>query len=447
MDHGLTSRCEGVNPPPPQGRDFDPPNWRHTGMTTSPLPRHLKVLRVGSYASAAPPRLLEYAYYALFYYSTVTLFLGISIPNLAGMMQLALAACCVICLGSRATVVYTSIRLPLACALSFVIVQITFYDESIKGGEVRAFIDWILVLIIFQSLYLRRGFLHRCVLVFFSMGLLALPHLKAAVGTAGLHERVAVDAKAGVGFTNANGLGEWFGFFCLYFTIVGLESKRTGVRVASSLAAVGCLLVVGLSVSRGALLGTALGITIALRRVLRRGFVPLLVFIILNGTLYTFGVFDRMIAHYTARGMEETGRSLIWPVAIEHFLSSPLIGVGAANVGVYVPSTGRYWMPHNGFIQIALVSGILPLALFVASWIRAAQNAFSSDAQLADGPFRLPLLVYAFVSTMVGGGVFVAWGILSFVVALASSTPYGGCRLIVRRVKKASAGSTLWTPR
>lgn len=414
-------------------------------MTTSQLPRHLKVLRVGSYASAAPPLLLEYAYYALFYYGTVAYYLGVSISGLAGMMQLALAACCIICLGSRATVVYTALRLPLACTLSVVIIQFTFYDESIKtGGAARYFIDWILVLIIFQSLYLRRGFLHRCVLVFFSMGLLGLPHLRT---TAVSHGRFAVDPKAGVGFTNANGLGEWFGFFCLYFTIVGLESKRTGVRVASSLAAVGCLLIVGLSVSRGALLGTALGITIALRRVLRRSFVPLLVFIILSGTLYTFGVFDRMIVHYTARGMEETGRSLIWPAAIENFLSSPLIGVGAANISVYVPSTGRWWMPHNVFIDTALMSGVLPLALFVALWIRAAQNAFSSSAQLADSPFRPTLLVYTFVSMMLGGGISQPWGILSFVVALASSTPYGGRRLVVRRVEKASAGSTLWTRR
>jgi hypothetical protein len=414
-------------------------------MTTSQLPRHLKVLRVGSYASAAPPLLLEYAYYALFYYGTVAYYLGVSISGLAGVMQLALAAFCIICLGSRATVVYTALRLPLACSLAIVIIQFTFYDESIKtGGEARHFIDWILVLIIFQSLYLRRGFLHRCVLVFFSMGLLGLPHLRT---TAVSYGRFAVDPNAGVGFTNANGLGEWFGFFCLYFTIVGLESKRTGVRVASSLAAVGCLLIAGLSVSRGALMGTALGITIALRRVLRRGFVPLLVFIILSGILYTFGVFDRMIVHYTARAMEETGRSLIWPVAIERFLSSPLIGVGGANVSVYVPGTGKWWMPHNSFIQTALVSGVLPLALFVASWIRAAQNAFSSSAQLADGPFRLPLLVFAFVGTMVGGGIFQPYGNLAFVVALASSTPYGGRRLVVRRVEKASAGSTLWTRR
>ena len=146
-------------------------------MTTPQLPRHPKVLRVGSYASAAPPRLVEYAYYASLYYGMLASFLGISVPILAGGMRLVLAAFCVIRLGSRATAVYAPLRLPLACALSYLIVQMTVYDVSIMADGVRSFIKWMLVLIIIQSLYLRRGFLHRCVLVLFSMGLVGLPHL------------------------------------------------------------------------------------------------------------------------------------------------------------------------------------------------------------------------------------------------------------------------------
>jgi O-antigen ligase len=220
------------------------------------------------------------------------------------------------------------------------------------------------------------------------------------------------------------------------------------VRVAATLAAVGCLSIVGLSVSRGSLLGTALGITLALRRLLRRGFVPLLAFIILCGIMSTFGVFDSMISHYTKRGTEESGRGLVWPVAIERFLSSPLLGVGASRLSTYVPKTRQSMTTHNSFIYVALTSGVLPFALFVAMWIRAAQNVFSYGARGADGPFRLPLLGFAFVMALVGDLTFMApWGILTFVVAMASSPPYGGRRLVVHRVEKASTGSTLWTPR
>jgi len=380
---------------------------------------------------------MEYAYYALFYYSILASFLGISVSNVAGGMQLLLAAFCVIRLGSRATVVYAPLSLPFAFALSYLIIQITVYDESIS--EVLFVIQWMFVLIIFQSLYLRQGFLHRCGLVFFSIGLLLLPYM-----TLNRDGRGAVDLPEVSNFSNANGLGEWFGFCCLYFTVVGIETKRTWVRVAATLAAVGCLSIVGISVSRGALLGTVLGITLALRRLLRRGFVPLLVFIILIGLMFTFGVFDSMISHYTKRGTEDTGRMVGWPVAIERFLSSPLLGVGTSQVFTYVPRSRQYMTPHNSFIYVALTSGILPFALFVAMWIRAAQNAFSDDKRVADGPFRLPLLVYPFVSTVVGDLTFMApWGVIAFVVAMASSTPYGGRRLVVQRIEKASAGSTL----
>ena len=405
-------------------------------MTPTPLPRPPKVLRVGSYASAAPPLLVEYVYYALFYYSMLASFLGILASNVAGGMQLVLAAFCVIRLGSRATVVYTPLRLPFAFALSYLIVQITVYDESIMGS--LDFIQWMFALIICQSLYLRQDFLHRCVLVFFSIGLITLPYL-----TTNADGRAVMDSHVG-SFTNANSLGDWFGFCCLYFAIVSIETKRTWVRVAATLAAVGCLSIVGISVSRGALLGIVLGITLALRRLLRRGFVPLLVFIILIGLMFTFGVFDSMISHYTKRGTEDTGRMVGWPVAIERFLSSPLLGVGTSQVFTYVPRSRQYMTPHNSFIYVALTSGILPFALFVAMWIRAAQNAFSDDKRVADGPFRLPLLVYTFVSTVVGDLTFMApWGVIAFVVAMASSTPYGGRRLVVQRIEKASAGSTL----
>jgi hypothetical protein len=299
----------------------------------------------------------------------------------------------------------------------------------------RAFVTWILTLIIIQSLYLRRGFLHRCALALFVMGLTTLPYLMlkgAIIGTT--DERVAVDSMVSGDFNNSNGLGGWFGFCCLYFTIVGVETRRHGVRVASSLAALVCLYIVGLSVSRGALLGTAIGITIALRGLLRRGFVPLLVFIILSGVIYNFGVFDQSISRYSARGTEETGRFLVWPLAIERYLSSPLLGGGAASVNLRVPTGHKEIAPHNSFIWFALSSGVVPLAFFVAWWIRAARNSVSYGKGLADGPFRLPLLVFTFVTILFGDlGFMTPWGIVTLCAAMAPNTPYGVRRLVVRR--------------
>jgi O-antigen ligase len=371
--------------------------------------------------------------------------LGISVPFIAGGMLPVLAAFCIIRLGWRATAVYAPLKLPLVFTMSYLVVQITFHDASIM--QENAFFTWILALIIIQSLCLRRGFLHRCALVLFVVGLITLPYLTFKGSAAGGREQAAVSAMVTGAFTNSNSFGAWFGFCCLYFTIVALETKRVGVQMASSLAAVGCLYIVGLTVSRGTLVATAIGITIALRGLLKRGFVPLLVFIILGGIMYNFGVFDRITSHYATRGTEDTGRLLVWPVAIERFLSSPLLGVGTANTATYVPGHRKPFAPHNSFIFVALSSGVLPFALFVAWWIRAVQNAFSYSERLADGPFRLPLLVYTFVITLVSDFPFMApWGLLTFAVAMASSTPSRARRLIAVR-DKALDGSTLWTPR
>jgi len=59
------------------------------------------------------------------------------------------------------------------------------------------------------------------------------------------------------------------------------------------------------------LLGTAIGITIALRRILRRGFLPVLFLVIVSGISYNSGVFDQIVSLYTTRGAEETGRFLV----------------------------------------------------------------------------------------------------------------------------------------
>jgi O-antigen ligase len=410
-------------------------------MTTPQLPQHPKVLRVRSYASAAPPGIVEYTYYAIIFYGMLAPGLGILVPILAGGMLLVLAVFCVIRLGSRATAVYAPIRLPLACVMSYLVVQSTVYGASIMGDDGRGFITWMLSLIITQSLCLRRRFLHRCTLVLFIMGLTTLPYLVFWGSGGVMHERAAVDRSMISGdFINANGLGAWFGFCCLYFIIVTIETKRNGVRLVSSLMAVGCLYIVGLTVSRGTLLAIAIGITIAFRRLLRRGFVPLLVFLILSGIIVNLGVFDQTIARYTTRSTEETGRSLVWPLAIERFLSSPLLGVGAANVRTHLPGRHKATItPHNGFLYFALSSGVLPFALFVAWWIRAAQNVFSYGEQLDDGPFRSPLLAYTFVNMMFSDLAFmVPWSTLMISVAMAPNTPYGVRCLVVHR--KASDG-------
>jgi O-antigen ligase len=247
-------------------------------------------------------------------------------------------------------------------------------------------------------------------------------------------ERLALDSS--VGLNNPNDLAAWFGFCSVYFFIVSIETKRHAVRLASWPAALGCLYVVGLTVSRGRLLAVAVAAVIALRRLLKHGFFPILLLIILSWVVYTLGLFDQIVAFYSMRGTEETGRLVVWPLALERFLSSPLVGVGGANIGTRVSIDGNPIEPHNGFLHIALASGIIPLIFFMAYWIRAAAGAFRSNtAQLPDAPFLIPLLVYAFMVMWSGNATFMhSWIIVTLSAALTTSAPRRVHRDIVRQV-------------
>src|SRR5713101_4597631 len=159
-------------------------------MTALRLPRHSQVLRARSDVSAVPPEIVEFAYYAVLVYSMLAPGLGIQIPLFSGGMLLVLAAVCVIQVGTQATAVYAPIRLPLACAMCFLVVDVTVHGGSIMSDLSRAFITWILAVIIIQSLSLRRGFLHRCALVLFVIGLTTVPFLIAKGPGAGtMNER------------------------------------------------------------------------------------------------------------------------------------------------------------------------------------------------------------------------------------------------------------------
>src|SRR5262249_40460168 len=151
---------------------------------------------------------------------------------------------------------------------------------------------------------------------------------------------------------------------------------------ASWLAAIGCLYIVGLTVSRGTLSAIAVASIIALRRLLKNGFLPLLILCILIWVLAESGMFAQMTSFYGSRANEETGRFLVWPLVIARFLDSPLIGVGVSNSGTFVPLKMHEITPHNALLFVALTSGIVPLVFFVLYWWRAARGALRAQAMM-----------------------------------------------------------------
>ena len=398
--------------------------------------QHIKAIRIVNDSRFVPPRWVEYAYYAYVFYGMVGPAWGLSVGMLSGGMLAVLAVFCIMRLGSRATPVYEPIALPFGCTISYVILQLFVHGASLMDGSVRGFIDWIQMLIIVQGLALRHGFLHRFALAAFVMGLPGLQHLKVAE-RAGGYERVGLErGKNEYALANANSLGSWFGFCAVYFILVAIETKRTMVRLISGLAAVGCLYIVGLTVSRSTLLAVAIATIVALRHLLKGGFLPVLCLVMLSWVLYIAGVFDQAGAQYAARGMQETGRGLVWPLAFERFLNSPLVGVGESNVSIDV--SGRTFTPHNSFLYIALASGIMPLAFFMAYWWRVVRSALSAYSKRTDDtPFYLPLVLYAFLQSMATNGLSgTPWVVVTLCTAIAAGSPHRARRIVLRRIER-----------
>jgi len=383
-----------------------------------------------------PHAFVEYSYYAILFYGTVGPLVGLSAGRGGGAMLLLLATYCGLALGLARKVVFQSLRLPILCAVLEILVQVLAHGESPIGDHVRYFVTWILALIIIQSLLLRPGFAHRFSLVILMVGLTVVPFL--SVRTEGFLADRAGGGEVAGGFSNPNALGNWFGFCCVYLAVFGLETKRALLRIAAWVGAVGCLYVVGLSVSRGALVAVAASLVVAFRRLLKRGFVPLLLLVSLVWVLFLFGVFDTVAESYLARAEEDTGRMEVWPLVIQRYLESPLVGVGASQMATYVPGRLAY-MPHNSFLCFAVASGSIPLLLFVRYWVHSFKRSFK-PAPWDYGPLRVPLLIYTLLVAFAGDYVFmIPWAMLAFSLP---SAPVALAAHVARPVHKSQPHSS-----
>jgi O-antigen ligase len=392
---------------------------------------------VGVSAPPVPSGFAEYFYFGVVIYGTLGETWGLSIPLLGAGGMAVLATYCVWRLGSSGISIYKPIALPLGCAISFLIIQIVIYDMSLMDDTLRVFVTWILGLIIIHSLSFRPGFFHRFALAALGMGALLLPYIVGNYGNLTGVEVERAGLEHSIGLANPNDLAAWFGFLSIYFVIFGMETKRNIVRIAAWLVVTVCLFVVGLTVSRGALIGIALSGVVSFRRLLKRHFLPVLCLTVLGSLIFFFGLFDHAIRFYTERGTEETGRLLIWPLAIEGFFASPIIGIGAgASDQIYLPDEGIYQSPHNTFLYLALASGVVPLAFYVAYWIKAVRGAYHLSAQqVPEAPFQLPLLIYTFVIALVGNGSYMfPWSIVTLSTAMLAGAPRPVRRLIVSHI-------------
>jgi len=280
-----------------------------------------------------PSSLVEYAYYASVLYAIVGVAVGVAIPFLGAGILAVLAAHCIYRVGPRGMGWYRPVVPALVCAILSIVVQLVVHGEPLTDGYVRSFIAWIPALIVVQTLLLRNGFLNRFAIATFATGLVSLFY--GTTWSGGGVDRLALDST--VGLSNPNDLAAWFGFCAVYFVMWGIETRPSTVRFALWATALVSLYLVGLTVSRGKLLAVAISTLFGFRDLLKRGFVPLVVIIALSYVAYVSGLFDRIAALYFERGTQETGRLLVWPLALARFWESPFFGVGASGIPTYIP--------------------------------------------------------------------------------------------------------------
>lgn len=392
-------------------------------MTVAPLSRPASRSQIRIVPFPAPGKAVEILFYAFLFYSILGPVLKLSFSFAGAGMLVLLAAACVIRTGWRGRALYRPLILPFASGISLLFVQLAVHGESLNEPTCRAFITWMLGVMIVQSLSVRPGFLHRFTLIIFFIGLVTLPYLEFSA--AGLSvERASIDEAVSGNLANSNGLAEWFGFCAVYFVILGLETKHNLVRIGSWLLGAACLYVVALTVSRGAILATVLAIAFAIQHLLKRGFVPVLLLIVFTWIVVESGLFAQMTTSYSARATEETGRFLVWPLALERFVNSPLVGVGTSAVPTYVLERGKSYTPHNSFIYLGLASGIFPLGFFIAFCVSMARSRFS-QSELQDAAFRKSLFIFTLAVSLVGDLSFMSpWGLLAFSPGLAAVVKY-----------------------
>ena len=353
--------------------------------------------------SIVPPSdLIEAGFYAYLAYASLGSMVGFEVPLLGIGSLLVLATLCTVRHGVRIDDLLRLVALPLACALSLGAVQMLVHHQSLTSEYVKDIPAWILSLVILHSLCLRRGFLQRFPLVMFLIGLAALGGLRSTGWEIVTEAGDDVVRASGAGpLRNSNGMAFWFGFCFVYFVVIGLETRRLTVRLSSWTMALVCLGLVGITVSRGTLLAMAVAAIIALRRLLKRGFLPLLILLAGIWGVVLLGLFDTIAAFYTARGLEETGRLSVWPLVIERILSWPawLHGVPVAEFGTWLPDSDRIVSPHNTFLFMGLAGGIVPFLLYAAYCQRAARGVWLGyRTNHPDAVFIAPFFVLVFLT-------------------------------------------------
>lgn len=364
-----------------------------------------------------PPAYVEYLWYASIAYAMLGKMWGVVIPAIGGIILAIIATASLVQTRKTLVQLCAPVAWGIGAGVVLILIQFVFHDTRSLDSSI-VIIGWLLTVIIVQALSLRPGFLHRFALAAFVIGVAVLPYLSIRVETGSGPTRLGA---AGTGISNPNTLAMWFGFSVLFFLFRGMQSRAFFNRVMYGGASLGCLYVVALTVSRGALLSLLVACVVGFRLVLKRNFVPVLAVVMLLVLVYASGVFQEMIDPYVSRGAEESGRGKVWPLVVERIVDSPWAGVGLDNIYTFT-RVGHGHNPHNGLLFFALSAGIVPMLCFLAYLFRVGNGMLHimKFPHREEDMLLPPLVTFALVEIMFADFSFMMqWVVVVFALVAA----------------------------
>ena len=346
-------------------------------------------------------QLVEYAFYFNIFYATVGEAVGITVNFVGLAMRILLAAVCILRLGSNIVPICRPLFGVFFLTAWCLSIQTLVHNEPMSDPFLRAFVPWIVGLVVTKSLMTRPGFLRRASIAMFAMGASLVPFLKINTTL----ERARIDLAGGLGHPNA--IAAWFGFCAVAFTVRGFEERQTVTRWTSRGIALFCLFIVSLTVGRAALVAYSIAAAIALRKQLKRSFLPVLALGVIGFVGLASGLFDYGITRYAERATVESGRFLVWPLVVKRIIASPIVGVPTDDIATEVPNLSDPVSPHSGLLFVALCGGVVALGFFLVHWARCFQASIRpSSPNSLDAPYLLPLLIFSFLIVLQGNAEF-----------------------------------------
>src|SRR5690606_16497779 len=151
---------------------------------------------------------------------------------------------------------------------------------------------------------------------------------------------------------NSNDLAAWLGFCAICLMMWSFSTSSLLKKLILGGMGIICFGLIGLTVSRTSMFLAIVVMAqylMLLTVIMGRGMSTLLTILVIGllvGIILAPSL-DSLVANYNTRLSEDTGRNLLWEIALPRVLANPL---GSATFYVYNPYLG-YIGPHNVFLS------------------------------------------------------------------------------------------------